>query len=415
MDAHTGGGLPVTSLSTVQGTRTLWLADHLLAGERGHHLSYNGFIADAALRAGLDVRVLCAKSCRARVPEGFRMDGIFRADWRSNPPPWLAGSRRALDFLEFAARTRFRADLRRNLLPSCFHGEDIVFAGTPAPRHLAGWLAWLLDLPAGREPAVVLHVGYAAERFGADLAIPRLLAALQSSGKITRIRFVTDSTGLQGKYQKILDRPVAVLPVVVSRRAADSYKPPQRPPLFSCLGNARREKGFAEVLAAVDAINARNPRPPLRFLLQTSDPDPSASAALAGFRSRHADNVRLIPRPLSDDAYLAALKETDVVLAPYHVNKYQDRTSSLFCEAMTAGKPLIATEGTFMGRDVSRDGTGWLVRDRDADSLAAAFLRAESELEQAAARCREKMPRYALAFHPDTFVSGLLALVDERR
>ncbi len=32
--------------------RTLWLADHLLVSERGHHVSYNGFIADSAKRGG---------------------------------------------------------------------------------------------------------------------------------------------------------------------------------------------------------------------------------------------------------------------------------------------------------------------------------------------------------------------------
>ncbi len=59
--------------------------------------------------------------------------------------------------------------------------------------------------------------------------------------------------------------------------------------------------------------------------------------------------MRLITRPLSDAEYLGALKETDVLLAPYHADRYGDRTSGIFCEAMTAGKPLVATEGTLLG------------------------------------------------------------------
>jgi hypothetical protein len=59
--------------------RTLWLADHLLFDERGHHLSHAGYIADAAKRAGMGVRILCARKCRVKVAGGFRMDGYFQA------------------------------------------------------------------------------------------------------------------------------------------------------------------------------------------------------------------------------------------------------------------------------------------------------------------------------------------------
>ena len=108
------------------------------------------------------------------------------------------------------------------------------------------------------------------------------------------------------------------------------------------------------------------------------------------------------------------LKNTDVLLLPYHLEKYSDRTSGVFCEAMTSGKPVITTEGSFLGLEVAREGTGWLVRDRDPDSVAQAIRRAISELEPVAARCAELMPRYKPMFHPDTFVSQLLGLANEK-
>lgn len=412
MDDDAGGGVPVMAAS---GLRMLWLSDHLLVSEQGHHVSYNGFIADAARRAGMGVRVLCAEGCSAEVPGGFRMDGIFRKDWRSAPAPWISRSRRALDMLELFARRRFLADLRRGVRFNDINSDDIIFAEMLAPRNLAGWLAWLTEAPPGREPFLVLHLGYAAERFGADWEIPIHLGSLRKSGKISRTRFVTDSIDLQSKYEKILGEPVAILPVVISRRAGDSYKVPQRPPLFSCLGNARREKGFAEILSAVDLINGSDEGAEVRFLLQVSDPDAPSAEALKKFRSSGAGNVRLITSPLSDNDYLAALKETDVLLAPYHVDKYHDRTSGLFCEAMTAGKPLVATEGTLMARNVIRDGTGWVTKDRDAESLVKTLMRASGELDEVAKRSRELMSHYGPMFHPDTFVSGLIALAGEAR
>jgi glycosyltransferase involved in cell wall biosynthesis len=394
--------------------RTLWLADHLLVSERGHHVSYNGFIADSARRAGLDVRILCARDCDADVPGGFCMQRIFRRDWRNDPPPLLSRSRLALDILEILAKRRFQSDLLKGIPPTKVGREDIIFAEMLAPRNLVGWLHWLSSFPGGREPALALHLGYAAERFGANLEIPRVLDALKDSNKLARVRFVTDSHALKEKYHAILKQPVSHLPLVISRRASECYKPPGRPPHFACLGNARQEKGFAEVLAAIDILNANGRAPDARFTLQSSDPDAISAAALANFRSSKAKSVSLITRPLDDESYLQLLAKSDVLLLPYHLDKYHDRTSGVFCEAMTSGKPVITTEGSFLGVEVRREGIGWLARDRDPDSLAQAIRRAISELEPVAARCAELMPRYKPMFHPDTFVSQLLELANEK-
>jgi glycosyltransferase involved in cell wall biosynthesis len=392
--------------------RTLWLADHLLVSERGHHLSYNGFIADSARRAGLDVRILCARECDVEVPGGFRMGRIFRKDWRNNPSPTLSRSRLALDILEILAKRRFQSDLLHGISPADVRRDDIVFAEMLAPRNLVGWLRWLKSFPKGREPTLVLHLGYAAERFGADPELPPLLDSLKRSGKLFRARFVTDSDMLREKYSAILKQPVSFLPHIVSRRASECYKPPGTPPHFACLGNARQEKGFAEILAAIDILNADGRPPDARFTLQSSDPDAFSAAALSSFRS--AESVSLVNRPLSDEGYLQVLKDADVLLIPYHADRYGDRTSGVLCEALTAGKPVITTEGSFLGLEVMSQGTGWLVRDRDPASVAQTIRRAICELEVVAARCAELMPRYKPMFHPDTFVSQLLGLGDCR-
>jgi glycosyltransferase involved in cell wall biosynthesis len=394
--------------------RRLWLADHLLLSERGHHVSYNGFIADAARRLGMEVAILCARDCQARVPGGFAMRGIFRQDRRNNPSPLLSRSRLALDAVEFLARRRFRSDLRNGLGPDDFGRDDIIFAEMLAPRNLAGWLRWLRDFPKQALPNLVLHLGYASERFGADKEIPLLLESLERSGKSSRAHFVTDSDMLKEKYTAIFQRPVAPLPLVISRRASECYKPPGMPVHFVCLGNARQEKGFKEILAAIDTLSSNGGLPNARFTLQSSDPDAQSATALASFRSARAPGITLITKPLDDDSYLRLLKDADVLLLPYHVDRYRDRTSGVFCEAMTSGKPTIVSEGSFIGLEVRRQGIGWLARDRDPGSLAETMQRAVCELHPVAGRCAKLMPHYKLMFHPDTFVSQLLALADEK-
>jgi glycosyltransferase involved in cell wall biosynthesis len=394
--------------------RTLWLADHLLVSERGHHVSYNGFIADAARRSGLDVRILCARKCAIQVPGGFRMHRVFRKDLRNNPPRLLSRSQFALHILENLAKRRFETDLLRGIAPASVARDDIVFAEMLARRNLAAWLRWLRSFPRGREPALVLHLGYAAERFGANPEIPRLLASLKQSGKLARARFVTDSDILREKYRAILQQPVSLLPHVISKRVSECYKSPGTPPHFACLGNARQEKGFAEVLEAVDILNSNGRSPAARFTLQSSDPDAVSATALSNFRSAALESVSLIDRALDDESYLQFLKNADVLLLPYHLDKYRDRTSGVFCEAMASGKPVITTEGSFLGLEVSREGTGWLVRERDPDSVAQAIRRATGELQVVAARCERLMPLRKSMFHPDTFLSQLLALTDDK-
>ena len=394
--------------------RRLWLADHLLVSERGHHVSYNGFIAESAKRAGMGVQILCACDCEAQVPGGFAMRGIFRRDLRNNPSPLLSRSRVVLDTLEILARRRFESDLLKGIKPDEVDREDIIFAEMLAPRNLVGWLRWFRALPAGREPNLVLHLGYTSERFGADKEIPTLIKSLERSGKLSCAHFATDSDILKEKYQAIFQRPVAFLPPVISRRASECYKPPGKFVHFVCLGNAREEKGFTEILTAIDTLSSNGGLPNARFTLQSSDPDAHSAAALAGFRSARAPGISLITKPLDDESYLRLLKDADVLLLPYHVDRYQDRTSGVFCEAMTSGKPTIVNEGSFLGLEVRRQGIGWLARDRDPTSLAETMRRAVRELDAVASRCAKLMPHYKLMFHPDTFVSQLLALADDQ-
>jgi glycosyltransferase involved in cell wall biosynthesis len=342
------------------------------------------------------------------------MHRIFRGDVRNRPPRLLSGSRLALNVLETLSRRRFLSDLSSGIRRADVGRDDIIFAQMLAPRNLTGWLHWLKSLPSGREPTLILHLGYAPERFDADPGLPPLLAELQSLNKLERARFVTDSPMLQPRYEAILQQPMTLVPVVVSPHARESSKPPGNPPCFASLGNAREDKGFPEVLAAVDALCDRVGPINARFALQSSDPDDRSAAALADFRSISSEQVSLVDHPLSDNAYLHLLREADVLLLPYRAETYRERTSGIFCEALSAGKPVIVSQGSFMGLQVSREQTGWLVRDQNPASLARAIRQALPEIESVAKRCAQLMQRYSKMFHPDSVVSKLLALADSK-
>ena len=116
--------------------------------------------------------------------------------------------------------------------------------------------------------------------------------------------------------------------------------------------------------------------------------------------------------PLSEEAYLQLLRDADVLLLPYRSETYKERTSGVFCEALSAGKPVIVSEGSLMARQVSRERTGWVVRDRHPESIARMIRGALPELDFVATRCLELMNRYGRMFHPDTVVAKLLSLAE---
>ena len=124
--------------------RTLWLADHLLVSERGHHVSYNGFIADSARRAGMEVRILCARDCERASSRRLRDARNFPQRLAEQPVAACSHARvLALDVLETLARRRFESDLLTGITPDEIQRHDIIFAEMLAPRNLAGWLRWL--------------------------------------------------------------------------------------------------------------------------------------------------------------------------------------------------------------------------------------------------------------------------------
>ena len=227
--------------------RTLWLADHLLVSERGHHLSYNGFIADAARRAGLGVRILCARDCDVEVPRRLQDAPNFPAGLaKRSASGLLCRSRVALDILEGLARRRFRTDLLKESPLADAGCDDIILAEMLAPRNLAGWLCWLAAVPKEREPTLVLHLGYAAERFDADRESSGVAPGPEAIRKTLPLAIRDGQRRFERKVSGHSSgkRMFFVLPHVVSRRAGGSTKPPGKPVHFACLGNAREEKGF---------------------------------------------------------------------------------------------------------------------------------------------------------------------------
>jgi len=324
---------------------------------------------------------------------------LFRRDFRAEPPLWVAGNHRLLTLLERWCDLRFQADLKRL---RGVGSEDTIFAQMIAPRHFQRWMEWLASRKA--RPVLFLHLGYRPERFGALRAeIERLEECVRR-----RLVFVTDSEKLVEPFGHALGCGVHSLPHVISYPLKANAAMAAGLTIYQA-GNARREKGFAEVVEATRRILASGNPGGLRFVLQCNHPDGVAAEILRN-RPSAGPFLEWIDRAQSNAEYIKRLAAADVVLLPYHTDLYAARTSGIFCECRVLGKPVVASIGTWAGDRVERDGGGWLVDERNVEELTAILRRIPEECEAVTAAALAMAPAAQAEFHRDALMEGLVKL-----
>jgi glycosyltransferase involved in cell wall biosynthesis len=400
--------------------RVLWIVDPSIRDELGHYAEYARAVADAARAAGASVRILGHRQMSARLAAVLGGEAVFRYDFwhRFVAVPKLGG---VLD-PPVANLVTWR-ELRR-VLGAGPGPNGVIFAPTTDHRQLVAWAAWIRGLPAGRRPTVCLLLRYtwqdvgAARRRSLAAGWARLgFAALERLGG-GRVRLLTDSTRLAAEHAGLTALPVEVVPIPhtvdLAPPGSAPARGPGRPTRFVALGDARTEKGFAVLAAAVSRLNAEGRLAGLEFVIQSHIASP-VYAALKGPRAELSrigpPAVRLIDGVLSREAYADLLGGADVVLLPYSRRVYYARTSGPFTEALAGGKPVIVTADTWMSEELERHGAGLTFRDGDPAGLADAILVARDRLDQlslAALSCR---PAWVRRHSPSALVVELLGRV----
>jgi len=358
----------------------------------GHHFAYDHAVAGAAETAGFEAVTLGHGRVIPEIARTMRVEPCFRRDiWDRHPfaqrVPGLPGRllNQALGIQEFAR------DLRRGLHRLNLPPGSVLLGHMITAKHLPG-LTWVLGrgLPrGGRDITAILLLRYQSFFYDNPVAARafRRLERLVAAGR--RIRLASDSARLAEQIGRLTSLPVEVLPI--------PHTPPPQIPApqrdsgrirFVSLGNARDEKGFLEILEAIERLRAEpGGLAGMEFVLQANDAAPDVAAAIEAFAAACPPEVTLLPQALDAQAYDEALAAADVVLLPYWRSIYEARTSGVFLEAVAAGKPVIASADTWMSDELARHGAaGVLVPDRDPAALASAIRQVARDHAVLAAR-----------------------------
>ena len=212
------------------------------------------------------------------------------------------------------------------------HLAALVLALLPLPRgNLSIWLLYRIDIQ--RQPTRRLY---------------RLLNGVLRRLVGGRLRLLTDSQLLANALEPALGQPLQVVPI--PHAAANG---PVIPPTIPCK-QRRRE---ITICWWPGAMREDKGLDVLRSLASQAGPAAHqaclVAASITGLQTvRGGCQVHLVPNELSRPEYQGWMAAADIILLPYALSSYIERTSGIFVEAITAGKLAPVTAGTWMASEL---------------------------------------------------------------
>jgi glycosyltransferase involved in cell wall biosynthesis len=124
-----------------------------------------------------------------------------------------------------------------------------------------------------------------------------------------------------------------------------------------------------------------------------------------------AEALTLVRGAVDPGRYRELMASADIVLLPYVREFYGWASSGIFAEAMSAGKVVIATEGTWPAAQLAQFGGGGItVKDASGEAAALAVRTAAQRFPELKDRAIKAMPAWNRFHSAAGLVDKLLAL-----
>ena len=359
----------------------------------GHAVIYNQTVGASVRLLGWEHRAfLVRRKEREPLPAGWD-EGLPDIQFVT-PPDWFPGARRFTlpNPIHVARAAQSIARYLRGL-SAAEQRRLIVFLEFFKVWHLIALTLALWIIPRADMAVILLYrmdIHKQASR-GIYRFLNEVIRRLMGTG---RFMLLTDSALLAKSLTALFRRPVWTMPIPHAETAATADSTPaQVTDAAGCAGKAvcwwpgrpAAEKG-------VDTM---------RRIAQMGGESAAqlcvAIAASAGIRETPGGcRIVRLDNHLERDTYSAWLHATDLILLPYSPEAYAERTSGIFVEAITAGKPALVTDGTWMAYELTRCGLGGLVIDWESPNVLSEILRVarDAQIKERLARMQAEYQRY---------------------
>ncbi|HWP02721.1 MAG TPA: glycosyltransferase [Gemmatimonadaceae bacterium] len=393
--------------------RRLIVVDPHLKDMVGHYFAYDYSLMQAARARGYDFVALGHERIDPAVASLMPVHAVFPWEiWHTfRTVQLIPRVGRRLETL--VSNLLFYRQLRTALRRCGLSPDSLVFTHMITKKQLLAWAWWIRRLHREAGPRVALLLRYSAEWFKGSRVTTRAFRMIENAVPGVRVRICTDSERLAFDYAQFTRLAIDVVPIPHTRHSGKIEGRRRRESRgvlrLVSLGNARDEKGFVEILQAVRILSEWGRLDGFKFVLQANSADLQMQMAIQESEDLvKSGSVEFIFETLSPEAYHKLLCEADGVLLPYWRSIYRSRTSGVFVEALAAGKPVIATEDTWMSDQLKHFGGGLLCRDRDPKHLAERILDLESNYESYAERAVASRETWCERHNPEALMDSLL-------
>jgi len=217
--------------------------------------------------------------------------------------------------------------------------------------------------------------------------------------------FTTENEAIARVYRDQYGIETRILPVPFGD--AEPAAPCSGSPAFGFFGYSKCEKGFHLLPQAIEICRAHGLDANFTVQLQHSGWEPATVAAERALRQ--IPGVRLVEGVLSHEEYTVETGKIDAMLLPYDPVLFGLRGSGIFTQSVAAGRPVIASAGTFAGASIaSGKAEGEVFSPQDSAALAAAIMRLCSRLADSHARAAKLAKAFARAHSAKAYVDVLL-------
>ena len=228
------------------------------------------------------------------------------------------------------------------------------------------------------------------------------------------MRFYSDTVQLCRQYEALSGGlPVTLLPIPhgLLLPSVPGESRPSGPACVTYLGNARTEKGFHFLPAAIDSLRVSHIETGrLRFVIQANANLSLEEAVIAGARRKLAaygkTKVELLIKPLTIAEFQARLLQADLILLPYLPECYRNRSSGILVQALVCGRPVVVPSGTWLSDCAPPEVAVMFDGPKDLPKAIAEAVERLPELLTAAAKFA---PQWYQTHNAKALVSRLLA------
>ena len=338
-----------------------FICDSNIRSYQGHYLGYANSLADVAEAEGIPA-IVAGHHDPASVQVDRRFIPAFTYDGWTALVPQPGNPFGAWHTLYAEA---FSDDLIAFAKTQAWHASDVVFLPTANLVEVSGVARAARRLGA-QMPCVRLLFRFGLADIATSTGLPidglRLLVEhacweLTRSMGEARVGWLTDSRQLSAEYTNATGLPftTAPIPVFAGRHTVSRRIKPAR---LVYLGDARPEKGFAQLTNVVNTLDAELCSGHVALIVQCPV-NPAADAMIHQTIERlsRCPGVTLIHETLGPEPYEALLASADLILLPYQQSRYVARTSGVLAEAITAGVPVVVPANTWLS-SVLQDGHG---------------------------------------------------------